>query len=161
MKRKNLEKSIIMSIVLMGLSNGCLTADAMTSDDFEKKYKNGNAYVVTEDVTVSNEKQTQIGGSDDVKTIQIADGKTLTLGNVSFNYKPTITGVGNGVGNIYITLSGDLDPDLKNKYIFKTGADITANSLTVINSSSDDGKGMAAEDNTIVLKVADIYIWSR
>lgn len=157
MKRKNLEKSIILSIVLMGLSNGCLTADAMTSAEFEEKYKNENAYVVTEDVTVSNEKQTQIGGSDDVKTIQIADGKTLTLGNVSFDYKPTIT----GDGNIYITLSGDLDPDLKNKYIFKTGADITASSLTIKNTSSNDGKGMAAEDNNIVLKVADIYIWSR
>lgn len=157
MKRKNLEKSIIMSIVLMGLSNGCLTADAMTSAEFEEKYKIENAYVVTEDVTVSNEKQTQIGGSDDVKTIQIADGKTLTLGNVSFDYKPTIT----GDGNIYITLSGDLDPDLKNKYIFKSGADITASSLTIKNTSSNDGKGMAAEDNNIVLKVADIYIYGQ
>lgn len=156
MKRKNLEKSIIMSIVLMGLSNGCLTADAMTSAEFEEKYKNGNAYVVTEDVTVSNEKQTQIGNRTS-NTISVTDGKTLTLGNVSFDYKPIIE----GNGNISITLSGALNPELKNKYVFKTGADITASSLTIKNTNSNDGKGMAAEENTIVLNVKNIDIYGE
>ena len=156
MKRKNLEKSIIMSIVLMGLSNGCLTADAMTSADFEKKYKDGNAYVVYEDVTVSNEKQAQIGGSDDVKTIQIADGKTLTLENVSFNdYTPTIT----GNGNIVITLE-KLDGTGDHYIVFKPGAHITANSLTVknISGNTNSSTAMSAETNSIKLNVKHIDI---
>lgn len=58
MKRKNLEKSIILSIVLMGLSNGCLAAEPITSEEFNNKYYDSasNSYIVKEDVTVSNEK---------------------------------------------------------------------------------------------------------
>lgn len=161
MRRKNLEKTIIMSIVLMGLNNGCLAADTMTSSEFEQKYADANSksYIVTKNVTVKNDSQTQIGGNDNNKfnTIEIQNGATLTLKNVSFGYKPTIT----GNGNITINLT-DVPAGSDDKPVFKTGADITANSLTVINSSiSDAAKGMAAEDNSIVLKVADIYVYGK
>lgn len=151
MRRKNLEKAIIMSIVLMGLNNGCLAADVMTSSEFEDTYKDktSNTYNVNEDVIVANDSQTQIGDG----VINVTDGAHLTLGNVSFGNKPTIT----GDGNITITLT-DLTASLKNQFVFKTGADITANSLFVTNSSSDGGKGMAADCNSIVLNVKNIYV---
>lgn len=167
MKRKNLEKAIIMSIVLMGLSNGCLLADAMTSSEFEKTYKNDTLkkYVVTEDVKVSNEIQTQIGANPDPEhpeikkynTIHVEDGKKLTLENVSFNdYTPTIT----GNGNIVITLE-KLDGTGDHYIVFKPGAHITANSLTVknISGNKDYSTAMSAEGNSILLdvKYIDIY----
>ena len=154
MKRKNLEKAIIMGIVLMGLSSSCLAADPITSEQFEDKYKDqtSNSYVVNEDVTVSNVSQTQIGGGA-YNTIEIADGKALTLKNVSFNdYRPIIT----GNGNISITLD-TTDGTGNNKPVFKTGADITANSLIVNNISG--GQGMAADDNSIKLNVKHIEIY--
>ncbi len=158
MKRKNLEQAIIMSIVLMGLSNGCLAAEPITSEDFNKTYYDSasNSYVVKEDVTVSNEKQAQIG-SKDVKTIQIADGKTLTLENVSFNdYTPTIT----GNGNIVITLE-KLDGTGDHYIVFKPGAHITADSLTVknISGNTDLSTAMSAEGNSIKLDVKHIDIY--
>ncbi len=158
MKRKNLEQAIIMSIVLMGLSNGCLAAEPITSEEFNNKYFDSasNSYVVKEDVTVSNEKQAQIG-SKDVKTIQIADGKTLTLENVSFNdYTPTIT----GNGNIVITLE-KLDGTGDHYIVFKPGAHITADSLTVKNISGNTGlsTAMSAEGNSIKLDVKHIDIY--
>lgn len=158
MKRKNLEQAIIMSIVLMGLSNGCLAAEPITSEEFNNKYYDSasNSYVVKEDVTVSNEKQAQIG-SKDVKTIQIADGKTLTLENVSFNtYRPTIT----GNGNIVITLE-KLDGTGDHYIVFKPGAHITADSLTVknISGNKDGSTAMSAEGNSIKLDVKHIDIY--
>ena len=158
MKRKNLEQAIIMSIVLMGLSNGCLAAEPITSEEFNNKYSDSasNSYVVKEDVTVSNEKQAQIG-SKDVKTIQIADGKTLTLENVSFNdYTPTIT----GNGNIVITLE-KLDGTGDHYIVFKPGAHITADSLTVknISGNTDLSTAMSAEGNSIKLDVKHIDIY--
>ena len=154
MKRRNLEKAIIMSIALISLSNGCLVVDAMTSSEFEEKYKdeNSNSYIVTGNVKVENDSQAQIGDST-WNTINVMNGATLDLENVSFAYKPTIT----GDGNITINLT-DVPAGSNNQYVFKTGADITANSLTVINSSSDDGKGMAADENSVVLNVKEIYI---
>ncbi len=155
MKRKNLEKAIIMSIALISLSNGCLVVDAMTSSEFEKKYadKDSNSYTVTENVTVENDSQAQIGNGTR-NTINVMNGATLTLKNVSFGYKPTIT----GNGNITINLT-DVPAGSDDKPVFKTGADITANSLTVINSSiSDAAKGMAADENSIVLNVKNIYV---
>lgn len=156
MKRKNLEKAIIMSIVLMSLNNGYLVADAMTSSEFEENYKdeNSNSYIVTENVKVENDSQAQIG--DGIwNTIRITDGATLTLKNVSFNdYKPIIDG--GETGNIEITLD-TLDGSGNNKPVFKTGADITANRLTVKNLSG--GQGMAAEENAIKLNVKYIEIY--
>lgn len=164
MKRKNLEKAIIMSIVLMGLSNGCLAAEPITSEEFEEKYKNdaSEAYVVTEDVTVSNPVQAQIGAKPNAtngkfNTIEILNGATLILENVSFNdYTPTIK----GNGDIYITLK-DLDENKNDNLVFKPGAHITANSLTVknISGNKDLSTAMSAEGNSILLdvKYIDIY----
>lgn len=164
MKRKNLEKAIIMSIVLMGLNNGCLAAEPITSEEFEEKYKNdaSEAYVVTEDVTVSNPVQAQIGAKPNAtngkfNTIEILNGATLILENVSFNdYTPTIK----GDGDIYITLK-DLDENKNDNLVFKPGAHITANSLTVknISGNKDLSTAMSAEGNSIQLdvKYIDIY----
>lgn len=163
MRRKNLEKAIIMSLVLMGLNNSCQAADAMTSSEFEQKYadKDSNSYIVTENVKVENDSRAQIGGNkpEDKKfnTIEIQNGATLTLENVYFGYKPTIT----GNGNITINLT-DMPVENEANHVFKTGADITANSLTVINSSKyGDAKGMAAEENSIKINAKYIEIYGN
>ena len=159
MKRKNLEKSIILSIVLMGLSNGCLAAEPITSEEFNNKYYDSasNSYVVKEDVTVSNSFQKEIGGKD--KEINIQNGATLTLKNVFFlNYVPTIT----GNGNIYISLS-DLDETLDplRTFVFIDGATINANTLHVTNTCGDSGKGIATEDAKLELNVNNLYVYGQ
>ena len=153
MRRKNLEKAIIMSIVLMGLNNGCLAAaDVITPTEFmSKDYLKGDSYVVDKDLKVDSPIQFQI----DNHTINVENGATLTLHNISFNdYKPIING--GETGNIEITLD-TLDGSGNNKPVFKTGADITANRLTVKNLSG--GQGMAAEENAIKLNVKYIEIY--
>ena len=153
MRRKNLERAIILGLLLSTSVYGSVFAAEVSTEEFiSGKYQNGN---VIEGVVISNDKidvhesifvngvtdpdaENQNQNFNANKEINIGKNVDLTFNNLFLNM-PNITGQGNIIVNT--TASGGGNP------IF-VGGNIQANSLT-LTTNSGDGIYLYEHDLTI------------
>lgn len=156
MKHRNLEKAVVLSIILSTGVYGSSWAAEVDITDFKNSADATGNIIVREDTIVAGNSQ-YLGGdgnsnSLDNKTITVSNGSSLTLNNVHM-LKPNIV----GDGDIAIRIT---DKNANTAGIHFSG-NIIANSLTIDTSETGTVKGInaygdvAITANKVDIKAAD------
>lgn len=156
MKHRNLEKAVVLSIILSTGVYGSSWAAEVDITDFKNSADATGNIIVREDTIVAGNSQ-YLGGdgnsnSLDNKTITVSNGSSLTLNNVHM-LKPNIV----GDGDIAIRIT---DKNANTAGIHVSG-NIIANSLTIDTSETGTVKGInaygdvAITANKVDIKAAD------
>ena len=151
-KRKNLERAVILGVLLSTSVYGSAWAEPVDITDFKNSADPTGNITVSKDTVVTGNSQYSGGESNtnslDNKTITVSNGSSLTLNNVHM-LKPNI--ISNGDVTINIT-----DKSANTAGIHVNG-NITANNLTIDTSEAGSVKGINAYgDVTITANKVDI-----